>query len=137
VNTFLASLPTLVPWILGTILLILLLLLAATFLWLTLRREKETQQALLSEIRRSGEREERLVMLVAAKGPMEFQAMAAMTTGPSGYDAFDPSDEGELERIGSRNPERVEEEGPHGYEDSFLSEIGIDPELFHFDSPQP
>jgi hypothetical protein len=53
-----------------------------------------------------------------------------MTTVPSGYDAFDPSDEGELERIGTRNPERVEEEGPNGYEDSFLAEIGIDPELF-------
>lgn len=131
-NIFLASLPTLVPWILAALLMLGLILLAVLLLLLLPKREKETQQALLSEIRRSGEREERLVMLLAAKGPMEFQAMAAMTTAPSGYDAFDPSDEGELERIGRRNPERVEEEGPNGYEDSFFGELGIDPELFQF-----
>lgn len=129
-NSFLASLPTLVPWLLIAMVLLALILLVILLLWLLPRREKETQQALLSEIRRSGEREERLVMLLAAKGPMEFQAMAAMATGPSGYDAFDPSDEGELERIGHRNPERVEEEGPNGYEESFFAEVGIDPELF-------
>lgn len=129
-NSFLASLGTLVPLILLTVALLAMAALATLLLILLPKREKQTQEALLSEIRRSGEREERLVMLLAAKGPMEFQAMAAMSTRPSGYDDFDPSDEGELERIGARNPERVEEEGPNGYEESFFAEIGIDPELF-------
>ena len=129
-DSFLASLATLGPILLLTLVVLTLIALVILLLILLPKREKETQQALLSQLRSSGEREERLMMLLAAKGPMEFQAMTAMSTAPSGYDAFDPSDEGELERIGARNPERVEEVGPDGYEESFFAEVGIDPELF-------
>lgn len=130
-NSFEESLPTL--GLASIFLLVILLLIGLVILLLVLipSRERETRQELLSQLARSGAREERLMMLLAAKGPMEFQAMAAMVTQPSGYDAFDPSDEGELERIEHRNPDRVIEEGPDGYEQSFFEEVGIDPELFH------
>lgn len=133
-NSWLESLGTWVPSFLLTLVLLALIALVILLVILLPKqardRERETLMPLLSQLRASGDREERLMMLLAAKGPMEFQAMAAMTTAPSGYDAFDPSDEGELQRIGQRNPERVEEEGPDGYEDSFFAEVGIDPELF-------
>lgn len=87
-----------------------------------------TYKQLLSE---SGSREERLSQLVASKDPMTFQALAAMTPvqGYDGFDNFDPSDEGEIARINERNP-RSAEDPVDEYEQSFLTELGLDTEFF-------
>lgn len=52
---------------------------------------------------------------------------------PSQYDAvepYDPSDEGELDRIRKRNPDLAEEGDLDAYERDIVSELGIDPEFF-------
>lgn len=68
---------------------------------------------------------------------MTFQALAAMQNA-TGYDdggSFDPSDEGELLRIAERDGITTEE-SVNEYEQSFLSEIGIDPEFFDSGKPR-
>ena len=98
----------------------------------------ESQMAILSTYKQllseSGSREERLSQLVASKDPMTFQALAAMTPvqGYDGFDNFDPSDDGEIERINDRNPQSAEDPVDE-YEQSFLSELGIDGEFFRAD----
>jgi len=64
---------------------------------------------------------------------MTFQALAAMTPvqGYDGFDNFDPSDEGEIERINERNPRS--EDPVNEYEQSFLTELGVDSEFFRAD----
>lgn len=52
---------------------------------------------------------------------------------PSQYDAvepYDPSDEGELNRIRTRNRDLAEEGDLEAYERDIVSELGIDPEFF-------
>lgn len=89
-----------------------------------------TYKQLLSE---SGSREERLTQLIAAGDPMTYQAITAMTPvqGYDGFDSFDPSDDGEIARIQERikDPEDAVSE----YEQSFISELGIDAEFFSAD----
>jgi len=86
-----------------------------------------TYKQLLSE---SGNREERLSQLVASKDPMTFQALSAMTPvqGYDGFDSFDPSDEGEIARIQERIKDP--EDAISDYEQSFITELGIDSEFF-------
>ena len=64
---------------------------------------------------------------------MTYQALAAVTPvqGYDGFDSFDPSDEGEIARIQERlkDPEDAVSE----YEQSFISELGIDAEFFGSD----
>jgi hypothetical protein len=81
-------------------------------------------------LQESGSREERLSQLIASKDPMTFQALAAMTPvqGYDGFDDFDPSDEGEIARITERS--KNEEDAVSEYEQSFITELGIDPEFF-------
>jgi hypothetical protein len=61
---------------------------------------------------------------------MTFQALSAMTPVPGydGFDDFDPSDEGEIARITERS--KNEEDAISAYEESFITELGIDPEFF-------
>ena len=86
-----------------------------------------TYKQLLSE---SGNRGERLSQLIASKDPMAFQALAAMTPvqGYDGFDSFDPSDEGEIARIQERIKDP--EDAISDYEQSFITELGIDSEFF-------
>lgn len=61
---------------------------------------------------------------------MTFQALAAMTPvqGYDGFNDFDPSDDGEIARISERTGK--EEDAISEYEQSFISELGVDPEFF-------
>ena len=61
---------------------------------------------------------------------MTFQALTAVTPagGYDGFNDFDPSDEGEIARISQRNPN--EEDPLNEYEQSFISELGLDSEFF-------
>lgn len=61
---------------------------------------------------------------------MTFQALATMTpsTGYDGTQTYDPSDDGEIARISERAGKA--EDSLNEYEQSFLSELGIEPEFF-------
>jgi len=64
---------------------------------------------------------------------MTFQALSAMTPvqGYDGFNDFDPSDEGEIARISDRAGN--EEDAISEYEQSFISELGVDSEFFSAD----
>jgi hypothetical protein len=61
---------------------------------------------------------------------MTFQALTAVTPtgGYDGFNDFDPSDAGEIARINERTPN--EEDPLNEYEQSFISELGLDSEFF-------
>ena len=61
---------------------------------------------------------------------MTFQALAAMTPVQEydGFENFDPSDEGEIARIQERDKNK--EDALSEYEQSFITELGIDAEFF-------
>jgi len=64
---------------------------------------------------------------------MTFQALSAMTPvqGYDGFNDFDPSDDGEIARIQERTGN--EEDALSEYEQSFISELGVDSEFFSAD----
>lgn len=74
---------------------------------------------------------DKAMALIASRDPLAFQQLQVMN--PSQYDAvepYDPSDEGELERIRTRNPDLAAEGDLSNYERDIVSELGIDPEFF-------
>lgn len=74
---------------------------------------------------------DKLSGLLASREPLAFQAIQAMTTPSSdvGFDQFDPSEEGELQRIRDRGGIKAEDEpdGEAGLE--FLRSVGVDPDF--------
>jgi hypothetical protein len=76
---------------------------------------------------------DKAIGLLATKDPLAFQQVQVMTA--SGYDdntTYDPSEEAEIERIAARNPDLAERgDEVNGYEESFLSDAGIDPAEFY------
>lgn len=73
---------------------------------------------------------DKAMALVKSGDPLAFQSIQAMAATPSGYDSFqsfDPSDEGENERIGARTPGLVEDVS--GREEAFFGDVGIDPDF--------
>jgi hypothetical protein len=65
---------------------------------------------------------------------MAYQAITAVTptSGYDGFNTFDPSDEGEISRIAERNP-GLAEDPVNEYEQSFITELGLDAEFFESD----
>lgn len=120
------------------------MLLAATLVWTTwqlnLQKRSDltkievilsTYKDLLSE---AGNREERLIQLMVSKDPMTFQALTTVipTGGYDDFKDFDPSDEGEISRIAERNP-LLAEDPLNEFEQSFVTELGLDAEFFGSD----
>ena len=72
--------------------------------------------------------------MLAAGDVMSYQAITSVTpaTGYDGFNTFDPSDDGEISRIAERNPGLVEDP-VNEYEQSFLTELGLDAEFFESD----
>lgn len=89
-----------------------------------LSQQETTRQSQLLHLAEKG------MALAASADPLAFQAIQAMEPTPSGYDAdYDPSDEGEVERIMARSP-RLQEDDLNGYERDALLDLGVDPAFF-------
>jgi hypothetical protein len=109
--------------------------------WTTRQQRAQQQDNLQSQLAildnykqllaEAGNREERLIQLMVSKDPMTFQALTAVipTAGYDEFQDFDPSDEGEISRIAERNP-LLAEDPVNEFEQSFVSELGLDAEFF-------
>jgi hypothetical protein len=99
------------------------------------RDNLQSQLAILDNYKQllaeAGNREERLIQLMVSKDPMTFQALTTVipTAGYDEFQDFDPSDEGEISRIAERNP-LLAEDPVNEFEQSFISELGLDAEFF-------
>lgn len=74
---------------------------------------------------------DKAMALLASRDPMTFQQLQAMNVSPyETVEPYDPSDEGELNRIRTRNHDLADEGDLDAYERDIVSELGIDPEFF-------
>jgi hypothetical protein len=93
-----------------------------------LQEQHSTQLSMLVSLN------EKSQALVAASDPLAFQQIQAMnlSTGYDGYQDYDPSDEGEAQRILDRNPNLASEGEVNAEEQrALLAELtGVDPEFF-------
>jgi hypothetical protein len=90
--------------------------------------QKQTFQLLREANLATAAMADKTLALVGTADPLAFQQVQAMGT-PSGYDEpeFDPSDEGEVERINQRNPNLARQgDEVNGFEQSILADLAYD-----------
>lgn len=77
---------------------------------------------------------DKALTMLGTKDPLAYQQVQAMST-PSAYDGvdYDPSDEGEVQRIRSRSGALQEEEDLNAEEQELLNDLGVDPYFFRAD----
>lgn len=117
-----------------------LLMTSQQYLSLMARTSLEVEKEQTSRLHEHLALVEKAMALVGTADPLAYQQVQAMGT-LSAYDAdvpYDPSDDGELDRIAARSPNLSREEDVNGFESAFVTDLadaGLDGAFF--DIPDP
>lgn len=114
-------------WIGSTISLTLCALFAGT-VWFLSRLLRQSTAQRDSETEALSTLLDKALTMLGTKDPLAYQQVQAMSA-PSAYDGvdYDPSDEGEVERIRSRSGALQEEVDLNAEEQHLLADLGVDP----------
>lgn len=102
-----------------------LLIFSMTLTWLAIREHRKSQETLaktnadlFSKVVEASESSTQLldkaIALLSSKGPLEFQAVQAMSVGYTANERYDPSDEAEIDRMRAFGLVPAEEGDPNG-----------------------